>query len=93
MATTARDRQKAVEFYHKMWPGAVQNWIDTGADRDLVDDDVSDLADLLASVREEAINETRCSCGRKRRVTDRAAEPDHPCTEDSKEAPHYRQRP
>lgn len=56
---TAQDRAEAVKFYHEMWSGAVQDWIDTGAGDEYVEDDVRDLAELLARVRREGAEAAR----------------------------------
>lgn len=59
MKATAQDRLEAVKFYHQMWTGAVQDWIDTAAGDEYVDDDVRDLAELLARIRSEGAEEAR----------------------------------
>jgi len=59
MGATAQDRLEAVKFYHQMWTGAVREWIDTAAGDEYVDDDVRDLAELLARVRAEGAASAR----------------------------------
>ena len=57
--TTKADRHTAADFYLRKHSGAIQSWIDSSVEDSCVDDDIKDLAVLLAEVRASGAAEER----------------------------------